>query len=152
MKVESLMTKRVYTCGADETLHHAAQIMWERDCGCVPVVDDAGRVKGIVTDRDGFLGAYLRGRSLGEIPVQSAMATQVVTCHPDDEVCDAERVMRSVQVRRLPVVTHDGTLVGMLSLSDIARRVRTGDEHPRNGLSGDDLALTVTAITRARTG
>lgn len=150
MKVESLMTKKVHTCGANEPLRRAAQIMWEHDCGCVPVVDDAGRVTGIITDRDGFIGAYVRGRSLDEIPVQSAMAKDVVTCHPDDDLDDAERKLRAAQVRRLPVVNGEGALVGLLSLSDIARRTKPGPARALDGLSGDALALTVAAISMPR--
>src|SRR5690349_16562501 len=65
----SVMTADVVTCSPNDTLHRAAQIMWERDCGAVPVVDAAGRVAGIVTDRDLAMGAFTQGLPLVAIPV-----------------------------------------------------------------------------------
>jgi CBS domain-containing protein len=54
VKVEQIMTKAVSSCGPDDTLNDAARIMWERDCGFVPIVEGGAsrRVEGIVTDRD----------------------------------------------------------------------------------------------------
>ncbi len=150
MKVEELMTKRVFTCRPDDTLRHAAQIMWEHDCGCVPVIDDTGRIAGIVTDRDGFIGAYVRGQSLDAIPVRSAMAHKVLTCHPEDDIDSAERIFRDAQVRRLPVIDRDGRLVGILSLNDIAQRAHPAARRVTDGLSGDAVALTIAAIGRPR--
>jgi CBS-domain-containing membrane protein len=96
--------------------------MWENDCGCVPVVDAAGRVVGMLTDRDVCMAAYTQGRPLAEIPVSSAMSRSVVACGPDDTIATAEQRMRQHRVRRLAVVDDEGRIAGILSLSDIARR------------------------------
>jgi CBS domain-containing protein len=77
MNASDLMTKTVQACGADDNLQRAAQIMWERDCGVVPVVDVDNRVVGMITDRDIAIAAYRQGRPLWQIPVASAMARQV---------------------------------------------------------------------------
>jgi CBS domain-containing protein len=126
MKVEQLMTKEPHTCAAEDALAQAARIMWEHDCGCVPVLAGPGsrRLAGIVTDRDLCMAAYTQGRPLWEIPVRSVMATEPWTCHPDDALRDALRIMRHRQVRRLPVVDAQGNLLGLLSLSDVAVAVR----------------------------
>jgi CBS domain-containing protein len=122
MKVELLMTKDPRTCSADDALATAARLMWERDCGCVPVVAGAGshQVVGVVTDRDVCMAAYTQGRPLWEIPVRAAMSSEVWTCHPDDTLKDALRIMRHRRVRRLPVVDGQGHLLGLLSLTDVA--------------------------------
>ena len=67
MKVEQLMTKSVATCGPDKSADDAARIMWERDCGFVPITESTSnpRVIGVVTDRDLCMAAYTRGRPLG---------------------------------------------------------------------------------------
>lgn len=122
MKVADLMTREVLTCGANDDLQLPAKIMWESDCGCVPVVDADRHVVGIITDRDICMAAYTQGRSLAEIRVGSAMATSVHGCSPTDSLAAAEKIMAEARVRRLPVVNGEGELVGVLSMRDIASR------------------------------
>ncbi len=95
--------------------------MWEFDCGMIPVVNDDGRLAGVVTDRDICMAAYMQGRPLRTIPVASAMAKQVVASHTDDSIEAAEGLMRDNQIRRLPVLDRDGRPVGVVSLNDLAR-------------------------------
>ena len=94
--------------------------MWERDCGCVPVVDRDNAVVGMLTDRDICMGAYTQGRSLHLIRVQDVMASPVVSCASDDDLATAEKLMRENRVRRLAVCDANGKLAGVISLSDIA--------------------------------
>jgi CBS domain-containing protein len=124
MKVEQVMTRPVKACRADQSVVEAARIMWEGDCGCVPVVQAADGldevVVGMITDRDVCMAAYTQGRPLGEIQVASAMARDVATCLPEDSITTALGIMETRQIRRLPVVDSWGRLVGMLSISDLA--------------------------------
>ena len=83
MNVSELMTHAPAVCTTSDHLTRAAQIMWERDCGAVPVIDDAGKLAGIVTDRDICMAAYTQGRALHEIPVANAMSKSVFTIGPD---------------------------------------------------------------------
>jgi CBS domain-containing protein len=147
MKVEQLMTQNVYACGPHDSLNTAAQMMWEHDCGCVPVVDADGRVVGVVTDRDVCMAAYTQGQTLCMIPVGRAMSKQIHTCSPDDTLTAAEAVMKAEQVRRLPVVDAQHRLVGILSLNDIARHAA----HERRGrgkraIAADEVVQTLGAI------
>ncbi|HKN01379.1 MAG TPA: CBS domain-containing protein [Candidatus Binataceae bacterium] len=138
MKVENLMTAEVRRCQACDTLNTAAQIMWDADIGCVPVVDPDGRVIGMVTDRDISMAAYLQGVRLIDCPVTSAMSKEVYSCGADDDLADAERMMREKRVRRLAVIDEGGIPVGVISLADIAR------EAERVALSATDAELTRT--------
>lgn len=122
MKVEELMTTEVGSCRPYDDAGEAAKIMWERDCGAVPVVDQDGRVVAVLTDRDICMAAFTQGRTLADIRVSSAMSRKLWTTRADDDVKDAETTMKSHQVRRLPVVDVEGRLVGILSLSDLARQ------------------------------
>ena len=85
MKVEQLMSRDVKTCQATEMLNRAAQLMWENDCGCVPVVDEDGRAVGMITDRDVCMAAYTQGRLLDALPVASAMDS--IVGHRVAEAC-----------------------------------------------------------------
>ncbi len=133
MKVKELMVREVRSVAADDSLAAAARIMWEHDCGCVPVVDQELHVVGMLTDRDICMAAYTQGVSLHQGRVSSAMSRRLFWCEPDDELAAAEKIMREVQVRRLPVIDREGHLVGILSLNDIARRAarERGGRAPR---------------------
>jgi CBS domain-containing protein len=122
--VRSLMTVGVRICAPGDSLNKAAQLMWEGDCGCVPVVE-AGNVVGLVTDRDAFMAGYTQGKPLAEISVESAMSKQITSCGPDDSIGDALALMAEARVRRLPVRDASGKLTGILSLADVARWARS---------------------------
>lgn len=121
MKVSELMTREVKSCIERDSLQKVAKVMWDNDCGCVPVVDEENSVTGVVTDRDICMAAYTQGVPLYGIQVQTAMARTVVCCTENDDLATAEELMRQNQVRRLPVVNREGRLVGILSINDIAR-------------------------------
>ncbi len=146
MTIRELMSKPAVTCPRDTTVEHAAWLMWEFDCGVIPVVDDEGRAVGIVTDRDICMAAYTQGRPLRDIPVTTAMAHHVVVIHADDGVDTAEHLMADNQIRRLPVVDHNGVVIGVVSLNDVARLAGGAKR------LGVDRALvnTMAAVSRPR--
>src|SRR5271157_4292832 len=121
MKVKNLMRSDVKSCGALDSLNTAAQIMWDNNCGCVPVVDQDLRVVGMITDRDVCMAAYIQGISLKDAQVSNAMSKRVFSCKSGDDLGMAEQTMRQNKIRRLPVVDADTRLAGIISLDDIAR-------------------------------
>jgi len=122
--VGSIMTRNVVSCAGNDTLHRAAQIMWDRDCGAVPVVDAEGRAVGLVTDRDLCMAAYTRGRPLAAISVSSLLSGKLHTCTASTSLDEAVARMRTQRVRRLVVVDpKDQRLVGILALADLARHL-----------------------------
>jgi CBS domain-containing protein len=149
MQVEELMTKDVRACGPDDSLHRAAQTMWEGDLGAVPVVDAGGRVIGIITDRDICMAAYLRGGPLTAHRVGDVMARNVHVCGADDSVDDALAIMRKHQVRRLPVVRGE-QLVGILSLNDAAIAAGAGKLAKKRGLGAEAVAATLARVCEHR--
>ena len=128
MRAEQVMTRDVATCAPSDTLNRAAQLMWERDCGVIPVVDDE-RVVGVLTDRDCCMAAYTKGRRLDDISVGEVMSSDVKSCSPDEAVGDVETRMSKFQIRRMPVLS-DGQLVGILSMNDLALAVERGMAEP----------------------
>jgi CBS domain-containing protein len=121
VKVKDLMATAVKCCAASDTLNTAAQMMWDNDIGCVPVVDQERRVIGMLTDRDVCMAAFIQGVPLAGSLVTSAMSKEVFSCTPDREIAEAERLMREKQIRRLPVIDAQGRMAGIISLNDIAR-------------------------------
>ncbi len=109
MKAKDLMTTDVKCCAEYNTLNTAAQMMWEHDIGCVPVVDKEGRAIGVLTDRDICMGAYIQGVPLTGALVTSAMSKEVFSCAPQDDVAAAEKLMKQNQVHRLLVLDAGDT-------------------------------------------
>jgi CBS domain-containing protein len=148
--VHDAMRTRVYVCAPDDTLARAAQLMWEKDLGCLPVCGPDRKVVAMLTDRDISMGAFMQWKHLSEVLVESAMSRGVRTCSPDDELGRAEDIMRESQVRRLPVVDDNGVLVGLLSLGDVARYVRQHSPRANGSLAQQRLAETLAVICEPR--
>ncbi len=149
MFIRETMAKEVWTCHADEPLAAAARIMWDHDVGAVPVVDPASKLAGIITDRDICMAAYITGKPLDSEPVGAHMSKQVFTTAPTDRAETAEELMRSKQIRRLPVVDAAGTIVGMVTLSDLARAAA---ERGRKVIDSGEVIATLAAICQPRAG
>ncbi len=148
LTVADLMTSQTQTCSIDESLDKVAHLMWEHDCGCVPLVDREGRVAGIVTDRDVCMAACQKDQPLSEIPATFAAARDVVTVQPNDTIERAEALMREHEVRRLPVVDAERRPVGILSVDDLVRSVHV--RHRSDGLTADNVLLTLASLGEIR--
>jgi len=147
MKTEDLMTRNVAACRPDDSLEHAAQLMWDWDVGCVVVTDAQQQPIGMITDRDVAMAAYTQGARLCEIRVERVMARKLWSCSANTSLKEIEDKMRTAQVRRLPVVGFDGELVGIVTLGDIARSAHSSAFRATE-LPG--LAGTLATITERR--
>lgn len=152
LRVADLMQTDVRRCTSQDALQEAARIMWERDCGCVPVVaaDGSGRLVGMITDRDLCMAAYTRGARLTELQVGEVMSTQLHTCRPEDDLAEAEARMRAAQVRRLPVVDGAGHLRGILSLADLAEAAAGAHGVRPGAVSASEVGVVLESICRPR--
>jgi CBS domain-containing protein len=117
------MTREVKTVRPDQTLEDAARIMGEIDAGAVPVGDD-DRLLGMLTDRDIAVRAIAQGKGPDTL-VRDAMSPKVKYCFVDEDAEGVLENMGDIQVRRLAVLDRDKRLVGIVSLSDLARDGRT---------------------------
>jgi CBS domain-containing protein len=142
MKVQDLMTPDVKTCRPDTNLAEAVRDMWEADCGALPVVNEEGRVTGVITDRDICIAVATRGRSADRIAVREVARGQAHTCLPDDDVTVALQTMKAQRIRRLPVIDTYGHLRGMLSLNDIVTHA--------GAVSPTDVVSTLASICEHR--
>ncbi len=147
MFVREVMSKAPAACTLDAPLNRAAQIMWELDCGCVPIVDDTGKAIGVITDRDICVATYTQGRSPLEISVATVAASQpLVSCRDDNDIKDAEALMKEHRVRRLPVTNSRGKLVGILSLSDLA--MESVSKSKKKGITPARIGAITAAVSK----
>ena len=119
MKVKEIMTREPVTCSPGTNLAAAGAAMLDADCGILPVVDDHGKLVGIVTDRDLFIALATRDQLPSALTVGDVARKDVITCGPDDDVQDALATMKQRRVRRLPVEGFGGTVAGIVSMNDI---------------------------------
>lgn len=141
MKVRNIMTEPVLTCTPQTSLAVAARLMREADYGTLPVVDTAGRLVGILTDRDVCLALAGTRRNAVNIAVREAMTATVFSALVDDDVRSALAVMKRHRVRRLPVLDTSGNLKGMLSIEDLVVRGLTGD-----GIGAEEIVDALRAM------
>jgi CBS domain-containing protein len=150
MKVEKLMTPNVRVCAAEDQMSAAVKIMWDADCGIVPVVDKAGHVVGVITDRDICIACWSRDVKPSDVRVGETMTTDVKTCTPGDTIVAAEKLMEKHQIRRLPVTDAKGKLVGIISMNDISREAEREHGMKRADIRAEQVVEALAAICRPR--
>jgi CBS domain-containing protein len=122
MKVKELMSVDAKSCREDTDLATATKIMWDADCGIVPVVNDDRRVIGVITDRDICVAAATRSMNPAAIRARDVMSRTVATVTENEDVRVALATIKDRRVRRLPVVDKQQRLVGVISLNDLVTR------------------------------
>ncbi|RZA33032.1 MAG: CBS domain-containing protein [Lysobacteraceae bacterium] len=120
MNVQSVMTSNPACCTTTTPLREVAQMMVDRDCGQIPVVDEAGSLVGVVTDRDITVRMVASGRDTNASCAADAMSSPAQTVRVDSPLKDAVCLMEASKIRRVPVVDGNGKLAGMVSLADLA--------------------------------
>ena len=129
MKVKDLMSTNITCVDEDATVGQIASHMRRNNVGSIPVCDDAGYIKGIVTDRDLVVRTIAKiqlgtsrsdnSDTLKNIKAKDIMTKDPVTTSPNHNIHEAALLFASHKIRRLPV-TEASKLIGMLSLGDIA--------------------------------
>ncbi len=112
------MVKNPVTARQDETVLDAVKKMAELRIGAIPVVNERGEVVGIFTERDLLVRVVAKELPL-DTRLSKVMTPNPVTIRPDASLEEAKNVMAKIKARHLPVVDEEGTLVGVVSLSDI---------------------------------
>ena len=121
-QIRKLMFVKPRTVKIGDSIVDAAKLMKGEETGIAPIVED-GRLIGVVTDHDIVLRVVAEGRDPRTTRVEEIAACDLVTIDPEQELGDALAVMTHHEVRRLPVIEEDGTLVGIVSHADVLRHV-----------------------------
>jgi CBS domain-containing protein len=121
MRVHQIMTPDPACCTPQSTAQEVAVLMREHDCGSIPVIDNlqTRRLVGTVTDRDLTVRGIANGKG-PDTPVRDLMTNDPISAGTEDEVEVVREVMIAQQVRRVPVVDENGTVVGIVAQADIA--------------------------------
>src|SRR5213078_5392979 len=121
MRVSEAMTREVRVASPGQSIREVAKIMAEIDAGSMPVGEN-DRLVGMITDRDIAIRGVAQGKG-PDTPVREVMSSeQVLYCYDDEDLDHVAKNMSEQQVRRLPVVSRDKRLVGIVSFGDVAQK------------------------------
>lgn len=126
MKCEEIMKKSVECLNPQDTVNAAAARMRDANIGFMPVCDENKKVLGTLTDRD-IVIRLVAEKHAPDTQVRSVMTKDVVACRPSDDLEKAEDLMGSRHKSRIVCLNDDGTLAGVISLSDVVQ----ADQSPR---------------------
>jgi len=146
MQVKGVMVRTPAACGPQTNLAEAAAILWDRNCGILPIIDPQQQVTGVVTDRDLCIAMGTRNRLPGEITLAQVASGKVYSCRSDDTIPGALEIMTRHKVRRLIVVDGQGRLEGILSMDDIVLHAEPVVAGKTPELSSDSVVKTLKAI------
>ncbi|MBI5445022.1 MAG: CBS domain-containing protein [Deltaproteobacteria bacterium] len=121
MDVRDVMSPNPTCCKPDTSVPEVAELMEQHDCGAIPVIDELGVPKGIITDRDLAMRVIAKGKPAGELKARDVMTPVTVTLKPHEPASEASKLMAKHRIRRLLVVDQGGKCVGMVSLADLSR-------------------------------
>lgn len=142
MKVKEVMAPNAKAIWLTESLTDAARLMWENDCGVLPIIKDGRKVIGMITDRDICMAMAMRNQSPSGISVEEVMNDHVYSVTPEDDIDQALQAMQEHKIRRLPVVNEEGELEGILSMNDVVLNAKASDD----GIAYEDVVKTYQAI------
>jgi CBS domain-containing protein len=141
------MSSNPTTCQDHDMLDVVAQHMWDADVGVIPVIDPRGRLVGVITDRDVAMAAYTQGHPLRQISVRTAMSDVIHIVREDATLDDVQAQMQHHRVRRVPVVDRQGKVVGIVTLTDLARCV--GGASPM-AVTASEIVITLRTVCEPR--
>jgi CBS domain-containing protein len=148
MKVSEIMTTDVKTCDPETPLRTVAYLESTLDLGTIPVVDAEARLVGLITQRDLCRVLVKPVPEVARLTAHDIMESDYASCAPSDDVRTVLRLMRDRQLRQIPVVSLQGLLCGMLSLSDLILNAR----HEATGTTPSDAEVmrAIQAISARR--
>ena len=120
-RAAELMSHDVVTVYPEDRVGYAARLMRDYDCGALPVVDQEGRLIGMITDRDISMRLVANEADTHNTVVDDCMTDGAFACHAEDSVRECMRQMSRHRIRRLPIINDWGHVVGILSQGDLAR-------------------------------
>ncbi len=116
---QRMSTDGVLTIHRDASALDAARLMNERRVGSVIVVDYAGRVLGMFTERDVLTRIVAERRDPAGTFIDGVMTIGPIVCRENTPIADLRRAMREHRIRHVPVVDDEGVAIGLVSIGDL---------------------------------
>ena len=118
---------QVWSIGPDATVYEALTLMAEKDVGALLVLDNAGQLVGILSERAYARKIVLKGKTSRETPVREIMTEKVVWVRPDQTIEECMALMTNKHIRHLPVM-EEGRLLGVISIGDVVKDIISEQE------------------------
>jgi CBS domain-containing protein len=150
MNVRTMMTATPAFCNSEADLGSAVELLWNCNVGFLPVVDSDHRVVSVITDRDICIALGTRNRLAGEILVGEVATHEPICCRADDDIRTALDLMAEAGVRRLPVVSDDNRLEGILSMDDVVEETPSKNASRGDGNTADEVFNALKMICSAQ--
>ncbi len=135
MKVRECMCTQISCVSPETNLNNVAKIMKEKHVGCIPVCNNNSEIVGLITDRDLVLRGIACNKDTNTTPASEIMTTKIYSVTPEETVDNATKTMCECQVRRIPVIENN-TMIGILTLADIANHNEINEEHVGKTVEG----------------
>jgi len=122
MNCAEIMTVNPKMCVPDDEIAVAVGLMWDYDCGVIPVVKDleSKELVGIITDRDIAMHVVKHAYTHPcEVKVNDCMSANVITCQSEDPIESVLSAMETYHVHRVPILDQNGSCVGIISTTDL---------------------------------
>jgi len=146
MRVQEVMMGSPAVCGPETNLGAAVEIMWNRNCGILPIVNAEQKVIGVVTDRDLCIALGTRNRLPAEITVGQVTRGAIYSCQAGDDIHTALETMAREKVRRLVVLNAHGEVEGILSMDDVVLHALPAIAGARMELSQPEVVETLRKV------
>jgi CBS domain-containing protein len=130
MKVKDILKNKgpkVFTISEDKSIADALKILVSNNIGVLLVLNQEAKIAGIFSERDVIKFAYNNPQNFGDIKINDVMSKNIIFVEPEDDIEYIESVMTNNHIRHLPVVDNK-TLVGLISIGDIVKSLRTNKE------------------------
>jgi CBS domain-containing protein len=124
-KVGKILEKKgreVWSISPDAIVYRSLELMSEKGIGALIVLNDKGKVEGILTERDYARKVFLKGRSSKETYVKEIMTSELFAVNPTSTIEECMALMTEKRIRHLPVMEGD-KLVGMISIGDVLKAI-----------------------------
>jgi CBS domain-containing protein len=124
MKVRDVMSQNPTCCTPGDSAQSVARIMRDRNVGAVPVIADqqTRQLIGMITDRDFCCSIVADGLDPKKTTIEKFISANPIACRDGENIEKCERLMQDHQVRRVPVVDSNGSVIGIVSQADLALR------------------------------
>jgi CBS domain-containing protein len=113
---------QVWAIAPEVTVYDALKMMSDKNVGALPVVE-AGKLVGVISERDYARKVVLQGKSSLQTPVRDIMTSKVICVRPDQKMSECMALMTDKRVRHLPVLDDNGKLVGIISIGDVLKEI-----------------------------